>query len=247
MLTPEEILRYDRQIIFPGFGENGQEKLKNARVLIAGGGGLGSPVAIYLAVAGIGTLRVIDYDRVELSNLNRQILHWEKDLGLMKVASAAEKLHQINRYVTIETVSEYIDASNVEKFTEGFDVIVDAMDNLPTRFLLNQAAVTHKIPFVHGAVHGLEGRVMTIIPGKTACLGCIYLGVPPKEKFPILGTTPGVIGTIQATEVMKIILGLGNLLTDRFLIFDGVNMNFTELKIHRRENCRYCGKEESKR
>lgn len=241
MLTPEEKLRYDRQIIIDGIGEAGQEKLKRAKVVIAGCGGLGSPAAIYLAAAGVGTLRIIDHDKVELSNLNRQILHWDMDVGRPKVISGGEKLKQLNVNVTIETVSDTIDAENVNMLTAQFDVIVDAMDNLPTRFLLNKASIIHGIPFVHGAVYGLEGRALTVLPGKTACLGCVYKGVPPRVKFPVLGTTPGIIGLIQATEVIKIITGVGELLSNRLLIYDGAAMKFTEIPVSRDPGCQYCG------
>jgi molybdopterin-synthase adenylyltransferase len=241
MLTPEEKQRYDRQMMIPGIGEAGQEKLKKARVVIAGTGGLGSPITLYLTAAGIGTLRIIDNDKVELSNLNRQILHWDKDVGRAKTASAYDKLSKLNKNVIIETVHITIDESNVSQLTEGFDVIVDAMDNLTTRFLLNKAAVKHKVPFIHGAVSGLEGRAMTVIPGKSACIRCVYHALPSEAKFPVLGTTPAVIGAIEATEVIKYITGIGTLLTDRLLIYDGLNMKFTELKVVRNVNCEHCG------
>jgi adenylyltransferase/sulfurtransferase len=241
MLTPEERQRYDRQIMILGLGESGQEKLKKARVVIAGSGGLGSPIALYLTAAGIGTLRIIDNDIVELSNLNRQILHWDKDIGKEKAKSAHDKLTQLNKNVTIETINATIDETNVYDLTAGFDVIVDAMDNMPTRYLLNKAAIEHKMPFVHGAVSGLEGRAMTVIPGESACIRCIYHGTPPKIKFPVLGTTPGIIGAIQATEVIKYLTGIGTLLTNRLLIYDGLNMKFTELSVVRNINCEHCG------
>ncbi len=241
MLTPEDKQRYDRQIMIPGFGEAGQEKLKQAKVVIAGSGGLGSPAAIYLAAAGVGTLRIIDHDKVELSNLNRQILHWDKDIGRSKVKSAAEKLTQLNGRIRVEAIAQTINDMNVAAMVAGFDVIIDALDNLPTRFLLNKAAIDHGIPFIHGAVYGLEGRAMTVIPGKSACLRCLYQGVPPQEKFPVLGTTPAVIGCIQATEAIKLITGIGVPLTNRLLIYDGFNMKFTELTVNRKKNCEHCG------
>jgi adenylyltransferase/sulfurtransferase len=241
MLTPEEKQRYDRQIMIPGIGEAGQEKIKKASVFIAGAGGLGSPIALYLTAAGVGTIRVIDNDKVELSNLNRQILHGEKDIGKAKTASAYDKLTKLNKNITIETIHITIDESNAAQLTEGFDVIVDAMDNLFTRFLLNKAAVKHKVPFIHGAVSGLEGRAMTVIPGKSACLKCVYHALPPEHKFPVLGTTPAIIGAIEATEVIKYITGIGTLLTNRLLIYDGLNMKFTELKVIRDINCEHCG------
>jgi len=241
MLTKEEKERYDRQIMIRGFGEEGQEKLKKAKVVVAGGGGLGSPSSIYLAAAGVGTIRIVDHDKVELSNLNRQVLHWDRDLGRNKVDSAAEKLEQLNRGVKIEAIEETINEDNVSKLTAGFDVIVDAMDNLPTRYLLNKAAVEHRIPFIHGAVYGLEGRAMTIIPGETACLRCVYRGLIPQEKFPVIGVAPAVIGCIQATEVIKYITGIGKLLTNRLLVYDGLSMQFIELTVKRDPDCEHCG------
>ena len=242
MLTADEKERYDRQIMIAGFGEEGQEKLKRARVFIAGAGGLGSPTAIYLVAAGVGTIRVVDHDRVELSNLNRQILHWDKDIGRRKVDSAAEKLKKLNQGVEIEAIAQTISEANISQLVAGFDLIVDAMDNLPTRYLLNKAALEKNIPFFHGAIYGFEGRAMTIVPGKTACLWCVYRGgLIPKEKFPVVGVTPAVIGCIQATEVIKYIVGIGELLTNRLLIYDGLNMKFTELKVKKRPNCEHCG------
>jgi molybdopterin/thiamine biosynthesis adenylyltransferase len=243
MLTPEELQRYDRQIMIYGFGEEGQEKLKKAKVFLAGAGGLGSPIALYLVAAGIGTLRIADHDKVELSNLNRQVLHWEEDTGRCKADSAADKLVKFNGSVKIESITDTITESNVHRLLGDADLIVDAMDNLPTRYLLNRTAVKKGIPFFHGAVHGFEGRAMTVLPGKTACLNCLYHGATvPKEKFPVIGVAPAVIGCIQATEVIKYIVGVGELLTDRLLNFDGLRMKFNEFKINRDPNCEVCGK-----
>jgi molybdopterin/thiamine biosynthesis adenylyltransferase len=243
MLTPEELQRYDRQIMIYGFGEAGQEKLKKAKVFLAGAGGLGSPIAIYLAAAGIGTLRIADHDKVELSNLNRQVLHGEEDIGKRKGDSAAEKLRKFNTHVKVETIAETINETNILQLVGDADVIVDAMDNLPTRYLLNRTAVKKGVPLFHGAVYGFEGRAMTILPGKTACLNCLYHGATvPKEKFPVIGVTPAVIGCIQATEVIKYITGLGELLTNKLLNFDGLRMKFSEFKINRDPDCEVCGK-----
>ena len=242
MLTTNELERYDRQIKIRGFGEEGQEKLKRAKVIIAGGGGLGSPSSIYLAAAGIGMMRIVDNDSVELSNLNRQVLHWDEDIGRRKVASAAEKLKKLNPETEIEAIDERITEANVSQLVAGFDLVVDAMDNLPTRYLLNKAALEKDIPFFHGAVYGFEGRAMTIIPGKTACLECVYHGAtPPEEKFPVIGVTPAIIGCIQAAEVIKYIVGIGELLTDKLLIYDGLSLQFTELKVKKDPNCAHCG------
>ena len=241
MLTPEELERYGRQIMVAGFGEEGQEKLKRVKVLIAGAGGLGSPVSTYLTAAGVGTIRIVDHDRVELSNLNRQVLHGDEDVGKRKVDSAFKKLKRLNKGVKIEAIKEMITAANVSQLVVDFDAIVDAMDNLPTRYLLNKAAVEKNIPFFHGAVYGFEGRAMTIIPGKTACLRCVYRGAIAQEKFPVIGVAPAVIGCIQATEVIKYIVGIGELLTNRLLIFDGLDMKFTKLKVKRDPSCEHCG------
>ena len=241
ILTPDELERYDRQIMIKGFGEEGQERLKRARVFIAGSGGLGSPASIYLTAAGVGKIRIVDHGRIELSNLNRQVLHWDKDVGRGKVDSALEKLKQLNRDVEIEAIEETITEDNIAQLVADFDLIVDAMDNLPARYLLNKAALDKDIPFFHGAVYGFEGRAMTIIPGKTACLKCVYRGDMAPEKFPVIGVAPAVIGCIQATELIKYITGIGTLLTDRLLVYDGLNMEFTEFKVKKNPNCEHCG------
>lgn len=241
MLSKSERERYDRQIMIDGIGEAGQERLKRAKVIVAGAGGLGSPISIYLAAAGIGTIRIIDHDTVDLSNLNRQVLHWDGDIGRDKVESAVGKLKGLNPSVNVEAVRETITEDNISHLLDGFDLIVDAMDNLETRYLLNRAAVENNIPFFHGAVNGFEGRAMTIVPGKSACLRCMYRGAIPKEKFPVIGVTPAVIGTIQATEVIKYIVGIGELLMDRLLVYDGMNLKFTEFTVKRNPNCDHCG------
>jgi adenylyltransferase/sulfurtransferase len=241
MLTPNERERYDRQIMIQDIGVEGQEKLRRSRVLVAGAGGLGSPIAIYLTAAGVGTIRLIDHDQVTLSNLNRQILHWEEDIGRKKIDSAMTKLRHLNSGVTLEAMAETITEENVSQLVQGCDVIVDALDNLPTRYVLNRCAVEKKIPFFHGAVSGFEGRAMTILPGKTACLRCMYRGPILQEKFPVIGVAPALIGVIQATEVIKYLVGIGKLLTNRLLIYDGLELTFTELAIHKNPDCDHCG------
>jgi len=241
MLTPSERERYDRQIMIGEIGQEGQEKLKRSRVVIAGAGGLGSPIAIYLTAAGIGMIRMIDHDQVTLSNLNRQILHWEEDIGRKKVDSARTKLRSLNSAVEIEAIAETVTEGKVSQLVDGCDVIVDAMDNLPTRYILNRCAIQKNIPFFHGAVNGFEGRVMTIIPGKTACLRCMYRGPVPQEKFPVIGVAPAVIGIIQATEVIKHLVGIGKLLTNRLLIYDGLKVTFSEFAVNKNPNCDHCG------
>jgi molybdopterin/thiamine biosynthesis adenylyltransferase len=241
MLTKDEREKYDRQMLIRGFGEEGQAKLKRAKVFIAGAGGLGSATTTYLAAAGVGVIRVADHDKVELSNLNRQVLHWDEDIGRKKVDSAADKLKRLNPKAKVEAIDEMLTEANISRLVAGFDLMVDAMDNLPVRYLLNKVAIERRIPLFHGAVHGFEGRAMTIIPGKTACLRCLYHGAVVEGVFPVIGVTPGVIGCIQATEVIKYIVGIGELLTNRLLVYDGLNMKFTEFKVKRDPNCEHCG------
>lgn len=241
MLTEDELARYDRQIMMKGIGKDGQEKLKKARVFVAGAGGLGSPISIYLAVAGVGAIRLADHDTIEPSNLNRQILHGDGDLGKRKVDSAIQKLQNMNKDITVEAVAEMITEESVSKLVGDCDLIVDATDNLPTRYVLNRAAIEKNIPFFHGAVYGFEGRATTIIPGKTACLWCIYQGRITEGKFPVIGVAPAVIGCLQATEVIKYITGIGKLLTDQLLIYDGLNLEFTKLEVKRDPHCQHCG------
>ena len=241
MLTPSERERYDRQIMIAEIGQRGQERLKRSRVVIAGAGGLGSPIALYLTAAGIGRIRMIDHDHVALSNLNRQVVHWEEDIGRRKVDSASVKLRSLNRAVEVEAVAETLTEGNVSELVRGCDVLVDAMDNLPARYLLNRWAIDNHVPFVHGAVNGFEGRVMTILPGESACLRCMYRGPVPQEKFPVIGVTPAVIGSIQATEVIKYLVGIGRLLTNRLLVYDGLRVTFSEFAVNKNPECDHCG------
>jgi molybdopterin-synthase adenylyltransferase len=241
MLSGNELERYRRQIAISGFGREGQEKLKLARVFLAGLGGLGSPAALYLAAAGVGYLKVVDCDTVELSNLNRQILHWNQDLGCRKVDSGGSKLRQLNDAIQIEAIHEKISPNNAADLVGDCDLILDALDNLEARYLLNQVALSRKIPFCHGAISGFEGRAMTVIPWKTACLMCIYQGARVSEETPTLGATAGVIACIEATEAIKCITGIGEMLTDRYLIYDGLNMRFHEIKLARKPDCPHCG------
>lgn len=238
VLTFQEMERYQRQMLL--FGEKGQMALKNSSVFIAGAGGLGSPVAYYLAVAGVGKIRIVDHDRVERSNLNRQILHGESDIGMLKIDSAREKLVRINPDITIDTSGTTIDEQSVGALLNGMDIIVDAMDNYPTRYILNQTAIAHNLPLIHGAIHGFTGQATTIIPGKTACLRCLFPHPPPKEVFPVIGVTPGLIGLIQAHEVLKYLLGTGTLLENRLLLWDGLSCTLEELPIERNSHCEDC-------
>lgn len=223
------------------FGEEGQEKLKESKVFVAGAGGLGSPVSTYLAVAGVGKIIIADFDFVEKSNLNRQFLHHEKDIGRNKIESAKEKLLSLNPEIEVEVIKEKITDENADYVVPTCDLIIDALDNFDTRHVLNRLAVKRKIPLIHGAVSGYRGQVTTIIPGKTPCLCCIFPTSFKKEVFPVLGTTPGVIGTIQANEAIKFITGQGNLLENRLLLWDGLSCSFCDLDVKKTENCPICG------
>lgn len=245
-LSSDELERYDRQILITEIGLIGQARLKEAKIFICGAGGLGSPIALYLAAAGIGTLTLIDHDRVALSNLNRQILHGEADIGREKVDSARDKLGRMNSHITLKTSAVTITKENAADLISGHDVIIDALDNPETRYILNEVALKLRIPFVHGAVSGFEGRVLTVMPGKSTCLRCLYRGpVTQAPKFPVIGVTPAVIGAIQATEALKILLGIGKLLTDRLLIYDGLTLTWKEFTVRKNPNCDHCGQRQS--
>ena len=231
MLSERELERYDRQIMI--FGEEGQEKLKRAKVAVVGVGGLGSPVAYYLAAAGIGTLLLIDEQKPELSNLNRQILHWEEDLGRNpKPLSAKWKLERFNSDIKIETFVGKLTRENIEEVLEGVDIIVDCLDNFETRFLLDEYSQRKGIPLVHGAIEGTFGQVTTIVPGKTKSLREIFPSVREKGgKLPIIGATAGVVGSIQAMEVIKLLTGLGEPLLNRLLLIDLAYNTFDVVKL----------------
>jgi molybdopterin/thiamine biosynthesis adenylyltransferase len=231
--------RYRRQIMC--IGEAGQERLMEADVFIAGAGGLGSPIALYLAAAGIGTIRIADRDVVEPSNLNRQILHWDGDVGRRKVDSAKEKLEAMNAGIRVEIAPRPIEAGNVASLVAGADVIVDAVDNFPTRYLLNRCALAAGVPLVHGAIRGFDGQATTIIPGRTGCLRCIFPAPPPEETAPVIGVTAGVIGLIQANEVIKYLLGRGELLENRLAVWNGLRGTLEEIPVGADPGCGVCG------
>jgi len=238
MFSLRELERYKRQMML--FGEEGQERLKKAHIFIAGAGGLGSPVSIYLAVAGVGTITIIDMDVVDGTNLNRQILHYDRDIGRKKTASAEEKLQELNPDIIINAIDVMIDASNVKKLVGNSDGIVDAMDNYQTRYQLNDVAIAKQIPFFHGGIRGFYGQVTTIIPGTTPCLKCIFPKAPPTEEFPVVGVTAGIIGTIQSNEVIKYLTGTGDLLANRLFIWDGIQAHAEEICIERNPSCEAC-------
>ncbi len=241
-LNFKELTRYDRQMMIKGWGESGQLKLKSAKIVIAGVGGLGCPAALYLTAAGIGEIKLIDNEKVELSNLNRQILHWEQDIGKFKVDSASEKLKKINSEVKIIVEKTTITEENASKLIKGFNLVIDALDNFEARFHLNKACIENGIPMIHGAIEGFEGRFTTIIPKISPCLTCIYGKIPSyKGKFPVVGVTPAVIAVLQSMEAIKLIVGIGKLTINRLVIFDGLNMEFNEIKIEKNNKCEVCG------
>lgn len=241
VLSKSERERYDRQMLLPGWGADGQTRLKAAKVVVAGAGGLGCPAAIYLAAAGIGDLVVLDKDAFELSNLNRQILGWQRDVGRPKAEAAAEKLRALNPEIAVKSLVVEITENNISGLIQDATVVVDAMDNWRTRFLLNAACVAQRRPLVHAGIFGLYGQITTIIPGKGPCLRCLLPEAPREvSRFPVLGATPALFATLQVMEVLKLIVGFGEPLTGRLLLFNGENMEFSTVTIDRRPDCPVC-------
>lgn len=230
-----------RQI--PVIGEEGQDKLKAATVFIAGAGGLGSPIATYLALAGVGTIIIADGDCVEFSNLNRQFLHKTSSIGMLKAESARDTIISLNPDVNVITVPDWITEDNVDLMIRSSNLVIDALDSYDARFILNRAVFRLNKPMIHGAVEGLSGQMTTIIPGETPCLSCLIERAPPVRKPPIIGATAGVIGSLQAQEAVKFLTGTGSLMTGRLFIFDGANGIFEILPFYRRKRCGVCGVE----
>lgn len=237
-----DFLRYHRQMLINGWGEEGQKKLKNSKVFIAGAGGLGSPVSIYLAVAGVGKITICDFDNVEITNLNRQILHTHTRIGINKAISAKITLNEINPDVEIETITEKITEENIFEIVGDSHIIVDCMDNMETRFILNEAAFKKGIPFVFGAIYGMQGMLSFIHAPETPCLRCIFSDAPPKEVFPVVGATPGVTGTLQAMEVIKYLVGIGETLKNKLLMWNGMKVEFKTVKAQKDPSCVVCGR-----
>lgn len=238
-LTREEVERYDRQIRLLGL--EGQEKLKKSRILVVGIGGLGSPVSIYLTAAGVGELILVDPGIVELSNLNRQILHWTRDIGRYKTSSAQEKLFELNPNVKITVYPLQADESLLENLVPGVDLVIDALDNWETRLVLNKICVKHRKPLIHGGVSGFYGQVLVVIPGITPCLNCIISTVKKThETIPVIGPTPGVIAMIQVTEAIKILTGVGKPALNKLIVYNGYNMEFHVLDVSRNPKCPVC-------
>src|SRR5687768_11141242 len=248
VLSSEQRSRYSRHLLIPEVGEEGQQRLLDARVLLVGAGGLGSPASLYLAAAGVGTLGIVDADVVDESNLQRQIVHSTDRLGEPKVDSAKRTLEALNPDVNVVPFEERLTSENVERILEpGWDVIVDGADNFPTRYLVNDASIWHGIPVVHGSIYRFEGQVTVFSPGVGPCYRCLFPTPPPPELAPscaeagVLGVLPGVIGTIQANEVIKLLLGIGEPLVGRYLLFDALEGSFREVRLRRDPKCPVCG------
>jgi molybdopterin/thiamine biosynthesis adenylyltransferase/rhodanese-related sulfurtransferase/molybdopterin converting factor small subunit len=246
-LSNDEVKRYSRHLIMPEVGIEGQRKLKASKVLCIGAGGLGSPVAMYLAAAGVGTLGIVDFDTVDFSNLQRQILHGTPDVGRPKLASAKDKLHALNPEIDIETYEVALSSQNALELFEPYDVIVDGTDNFPTRYLVNDACVLLGKPNAYGSIFRFEGQASVFATKDGPCYRCLYPEPPPPGLVPscaeggVLGVLPGLIGVIQATEAVKLIMGIGEPLIGRFLIYDALRMRFRELKLRKDPDCPVCG------
>jgi molybdopterin/thiamine biosynthesis adenylyltransferase/rhodanese-related sulfurtransferase len=250
-LTADQRHRYARHIVLPEVGAKGQQQLIGSRVAIIGAGGLGSPAAMYLAAAGVGTLGIIDNDRVDLSNLQRQILHGNPDIGLEKSESAGDTIAKLNPEVAVVTHSARLSSANAEELLTGYDVIVDGTDNLATRYLLNDVSLRLRVPVVHGSVFRFEGQVSVFQPYEGPCYRCLFPEPPPPELAPncaetgVFGVLPGVIGTMQATETLKLLLGVGTPLIGKLLTYDALEQTTLTVRLRRDPNCSSCGDETS--
>jgi len=246
-LTTRERQRYSRHLLLPEVGEEGQRRLKAARVLCVGAGGLGSPAALYLAAAGIGTLGLVDFDAVDISNLQRQIIHGTPDIGRSKLQSAQSRIQSLNPEVRVETFEAHFSVANAKTLVEQFDVIVDGTDNFPARYLVNDACVMYRRPNAWGSIFRFEGQASVFAAPGGPCYRCLHPEPPPPGLVPscaeagVLGVLPGIIGTIQATEALKLILGIGEPLIGRFLVYDALKMRFRELKLPKDPDCPVCG------
>ena len=246
-LSPAELLRYARHLSLPGVGRDGQTRLKAARVVVIGAGGLGSPAALYLAAAGVGTLGLVDFDRVDVTNLQRQILHQTGDIGRPKVLSGAEHLAGLNPHVDVVPIEQRLSAANAREILREFDVVVDGSDNFPTRYLVNDVCVWLGKPLVYGSIFRFEGQASVFHAAEGPCYRCLYAEPPPPELVPncaeggVLGVLPGVIGSIQALEAIKLVLGEGTPLIGRLVVFDALGLHFRELRLAKDPECPVCG------
>lgn len=246
--TEEQIKRYARHIILPEVGGEGQIRLLSSKVLLIGAGGLGAPCGLYLGAAGIGTLGIVDFDTVDLSNLQRQIWHGNTDVGRYKVDSAKDSIARINPDVNVVAYKEKISVENIKELVSGYDVVIDATDNFPTRYLINDACYFMKKPLVYGSIFRFDGQATVFMPGgEGPCYRCLFPTPPPAGLVPscqeagVLGVLPGVVGAIQANEAIKIVLGVGQTLNGRLLIYDALDMKFTEMKLRKDKTCPLCG------
>ena len=244
--TEEELLRYSRHILLKDVGVEGQEKIRNGKVLVVGAGGLGAPIALYLAAAGVGTIGIVDGDVVDLSNLQRQVIHFTGDVGHPKVESARDKMLAINSNVKVNTIREFLMSDNALDIIKDYDFIVDGTDNFPVKFLINDACVMAGKPFSHGGILRFEGQTFTHLPG-TACYRCLFKSPPPANAVPtcsqagVLGAIAGMLGTIQAAETLKYLTGVGELLTNKLLTFNAKTMDFRKINTRRQASCAICG------
>lgn len=244
----EQLERYSRHIILKEIGVKGQKKLLNAKVLIIGAGGLGAPAAMYLAAAGVGTIGIADADEVDLSNLQRQIIHATEDVGKPKVQSAKETMNKMNPDVTVNTYHEFVSSENILELIRDYDFVIDGTDNFPAKFLINDACVMAKKPFSHAGIIRFKGQLMTYVPGEGPCYRCVFKNPPPKDAVPtckqagVVGAMGGVIGSLQAMEAIKYITGTGELLTGHLLTFDAIKMEFRKIKLPKQDGkCAVCG------
>jgi adenylyltransferase/sulfurtransferase len=246
-LTRDQILRYSRHLIMPEVGIEGQQKLRDAGILLIGAGGLGSPLGLYLAAAGIGRLGVVDFDKVDFTNLQRQIIHRTEDVGRLKVESAKERIQAINPDVEVQPYNTRISRDNILGLIQDYDVVIDGTDNFPTRYLVNDACVFQKKPNIYGSIFRFDGQATVFAPFQGPCYRCLYPEPPPPGLVPscaeggVLGVLPGIIGVIQATEAIKLIIGKGEPLIGRLLIYNALKMEFREVKLRRSPACPVCG------
>lgn len=244
----DELRRYSRQIVLKGVGGTGQKKLRESSVLIVGAGGLGCPAAYYLTAAGIGKIGILDFDKVDISNLQRQILHFTKDVGQLKILSAAEKLTALNPNVTIEPLNTQLTPKNARAIVKHYDFVIDGSDNFATKFIINDSCVSEEIPFTIAGILRFDGQILTTIPKKTACYRCIFPTAPPPGLIPscsqagVFGAIPGIVGSIQASETIKYLLNIGKLITNSILVINIENLDFQLLSVQKNEECKACGK-----